>query len=124
MSVNLGDRKEIQNWIREKMPDMIRDLKRICRIRSVAETKGTSQPPYGQGCIDVLEEMLAIGKENGFETHNYDNYVGRISLCGKTDVTGAGENKDGGTEDIGIWAWMWWMKSPWRTGTMNRISLW
>ncbi len=104
MSVNLGDRKEIQNWIREKMPDMIRDLKRICRIRSVAETKGTSQPPYGQGCIDVLEEMLAIGKENGFETHNYDNYVGRISLCGKTDVTGAGENKDGGTEDIGIWA--------------------
>ena len=60
MKISLGDRKEIQSWIRGKMPDMIRDLKRICRIRSVAETKEADQPPYGQGCIDVLEEMLAI----------------------------------------------------------------
>lgn len=104
MKISLGDRKEIQSWIRGKMPDMIRDLKRICRIRSVAETKEADQPPYGQGCIDVLEEMLAIGRENGYETHNYDNYVGRIRLPGKNDMPGEEKNGAERTEDIGIWA--------------------
>ena len=99
----MTDRKEIRAWIRKKMPDMVRDLERICRIRSVAETKGTSCPPYGQGCIDVLNEMLRIGEENGFSVRNYDSYVGRISL---TDGV-LPEDGDCGTEkkeSIGIWA--------------------
>lgn len=87
-------REEIRAWVREKMPDVIRDLERICRIRSVAETKNPKTAPYGQGCVDVLEEMLLIGKENGFSTHNYDNYVGRITWPLETDM----EN------GIGIWA--------------------
>ena len=92
--ITAAGREEIRRWVQEKMPEVIRDLERICRIRSVAETKNPQRLPYGQGCVDVLEEMLLIGKENGFTTHNYDNYVGRITWPVQADM----EN------GIGIWA--------------------
>lgn len=85
---------EIQNWIEKNMPGIVEDLKRICRIRSVAdlETKATEEMPYGKGCRDVLQEMLLLGEENGFQTHNFENYVGRITYPGKTE------------KNIGVWA--------------------
>lgn len=83
---------EIRTWIDEKMPNIVENLKQICRIRSVAEVKQPDCPPYGWGCIAVLQEMLRLGKESGFETHNYENYVGRITYPGKD------------SENIGIWA--------------------
>ena len=84
---------EIQQWVEDKMPDIVKDLTHICRIRSVAETEAVQCPPYGKGCLEVLEEMLHMGEENGFSTRNYDNYVGKISY----DTS---EQK----ESIGIWA--------------------
>ncbi len=83
---------EIQNWIDQNMPHIIEDLKRICRIRSVAELENPSALPYGRGCLEVLNEMLEIGRENGFETYNYDNYVGKIIYPGRT------------SENVGIWS--------------------
>lgn len=83
---------EIRKWIQDNMPCLIEDLKRICKIPSIAQVKDPSIAPFGQACRDVLEEMLLLGKENGFQTHNYDHYVGRITYPGAT-----GEN-------IGIWA--------------------
>ena len=57
-----GDMKklEIKEWVAGKMPDVVEDLKRICRVKSVAEVKETACPPYGQGCMDVLKEMLLL----------------------------------------------------------------
>lgn len=40
---------EIQQWVEDKMPDIVKDLTRICRIRSVAETEAVQCPPYGKG---------------------------------------------------------------------------
>ena len=40
----------------------------------------------------LLNKMLQIGQEEGFETRNFDNYVGSITYPGKTK------------ENIGIWA--------------------
>ncbi len=89
---NRPSNSEIKEWVHGQMPELIEILKEICRIRSVAEVKDASVKPYGQGCIDVLQEMLRIGGENGFAVRNYDNYVGSITLPGKTK------------ENIGIWA--------------------
>lgn len=86
------DTSEIRAWIKRKMPDLVEDLKRICRIRSVAQLNGPECLPYGAGCRDVLKEMLSLGEENGFLIHNYENYVGRITYQGKTE------------KNIGIWA--------------------
>lgn len=86
------EQKEIRQWIEQKLPEIVEDLKRICRIRSVADVSGNPDAkPFGSGCIEVLEEMLAMGRENGFQVRNHENYVGCISLPGK--------NK----KQIGIW---------------------
>lgn len=81
----------VEQWVQEQMPALLEDLITITNIRSVAQTKDAKVLPYGQGCIDALEKMLEIGKEYGFQTTNYDNYVGCIALNDLTD-------------DIGIWA--------------------
>ena len=61
------------------MPELVETLKAICRVRSVAETKDPSCTPYGEGCKKVLQDMLATGREAGFSTENFEDYVGRIS---------------------------------------------
>lgn len=84
---------EIRQWIDNRTPDIVRDLTRICRIRSVAEVEAAQCPPFGKGCREVLEEMLHIGEENGFFVQNFDNYVGKISYAASPEA-----------DAIGIWA--------------------
>lgn len=84
--------QDIREWIDRKMPELVETLKTICRVRSVAETKNPSCEPYGEGCKKALHDMLAIGREAGFPTENFDDYVGRISCPGKQK------------ENIAIWA--------------------
>lgn len=84
--------KEIREWIDRKMPDLTEDLKTICRIRSVADIKDPACKPYGEGCRKVLRDMLELGRAAGFETENFDDYVGRITYPGRQK------------ENIAIWA--------------------
>ncbi len=112
LNKNKAGLPEIQQWVEDKMPDIVKDLTRICRIRSVAETEAVQCPPYGKGCLEVLEEMLQMGEENGFSTRNYDNYVGKISYD-------APEQK----ESIGIWAHLDVVDEG-KAGTMNLMSRW
>lgn len=81
----------IEKWVQNQTPALLTDLITITNIRSVAETKTPQVLPFGQGCIDVLNKMLELGDANGFQTRNYDNYVGCIELNDLDD-------------DIGIWA--------------------
>ena len=57
-----SEQQKTEQWIEDKLPEIVRDLTRICRIRSVAEPEGAKVPPYGQGCKEVLEEMLQLGR--------------------------------------------------------------
>lgn len=86
------NRQEIREWIDRKLPELTETLKEICRIRSVAEPKGAVCAPYGEGCKKVLHTMLQIGRDAGFETENFEDYVGRISYPGRKK------------ENIGIWS--------------------
>lgn len=96
MISQMPQRQEVERWIKEKLPDIEKDLVRICKIRSVAEVTGAKELPYGTGCRQVLQEMLFMGEENGFEVRNYDNYVGCISYGSTTDEYQA--------DAVGIWA--------------------
>ncbi len=40
--------------------------------------KHTSKTPFGKGAADCLVYFLHLAEELGFETHNYDNYVGEV----------------------------------------------
>ena len=81
-------------------------------VNSIAESirfdsslgKHTSKTPFGQGAADCLAHFLTLAESLGFETKNYDNYVGEVLfgegeefaiLC-HLDVVPAG---DGWTKD-------------------------
>mgnify|MGYP004469930713 CR=1 FL=1 len=83
--------KEIASWVSDKMPQLVKDLTRICRIPSVAVVPEDKKPPYGPECVRVLDEMLQIGREYGLDTKNFDSCVGRIRY-------------GDGDKSIGIWS--------------------
>lgn len=85
------DAPPIREWIQANRERIIGDLRRIVRIRSVSEPNG-DPAPFGQGCRDVLDEMLRICKEYGIESENLDYYCGSAYLPGKTET------------EIGIWS--------------------
>ena len=69
----------IDAWLDENRDNIIRDIRRIVKIPSVSKP-GVDQYPFGKDCKDALDEMLQIGKEHGFYTESYDDYVGSIGL--------------------------------------------
>ena len=38
----------------------------------------TAKMPFGKGAYDCLNHFLTLAEELGFETHNYDGYVGEV----------------------------------------------
>lgn len=71
--------QKIDQWIDDHREDIIRDICRIASIRSVS-TPGEGGAPFGLGCQKVLHEMLKMGEEQGFKTHNYEDYCGALWL--------------------------------------------
>ena len=85
---------------------LAKDISALCRINSV---EGEAKPgmPFGEGPAKALEEALRMGRELGFKTENFDNYVGHIEfgegeemvgILGHVDVVPAGEG---------------WERDPW-----------
>ena len=46
--------REIALWVSDKMPQLVKDLTRICRIPSVAVVPEDKKPPYGPEKILTL----------------------------------------------------------------------
>ncbi|MFG6121218.1 dipeptidase PepV [Thalassobacillus sp. B23F22_16] len=73
-------------------------VKRLLRIPSVFEED--SNYPFGKKIDDALKEMLAIGREDGFQVKNLSGYAGHIEwgegeqilgILGHLDVVPAGD---------------------------------
>lgn len=82
----------IGRWFEEHREQMAADIMRLVRIPSISVPQKDDEAPFGQACRDCLEEMLAIGREHGFCTENYENRVGSIG----------GQSKDW-EKMIGFW---------------------
>ncbi len=52
-------------------------LLNLLRIRSV-KTQPKEDAPFGEGVRDALTYTLSLAKDLGFETINYDNYIGEV----------------------------------------------
>lgn len=78
---------KVLEWLRGHRDDIVRDIARLVKIRSVATY---DDPPYpmGNGCKQVLEEALALGREHGFIGHNYEDYCGSLCLNDKPPYIG------------------------------------
>ena len=42
-------------------------------------SKGTPEKPFGEGAAKCLQDFLSLAEEMGFETQNYENYIGEVS---------------------------------------------
>ncbi len=63
------------------MPQYLNEaVEKICEsIRfDSSPTERTAQMPFGKGAYDCLSHYLSLAEELGFETHNYDGYIGEV----------------------------------------------
>lgn len=72
-------RKQLEAWIDAHFDELVEDIRRLVRIPSVA-TYNEEGYPFGKGCKDALDEVLAMGRRYGFETHNYEDHCGCMTL--------------------------------------------
>ncbi len=70
---------KIDHWMETHREELIQDICRLVKIPSISNPEEEVKP-YGKGCRDALAEMLKIGQEYGFRTHNYEGYVGALWL--------------------------------------------
>ena len=72
-------KEKIDAWVEAHSEDFVRDVSRLVAIDS---TKGEPAPgaPFGQGPAAALREMLALCREKGFSSTDYDGYVGTADL--------------------------------------------
>lgn len=77
-------------WLEANRENMLNDLRRIVSIKSVSDEESDVKP-FGQGCRDVLDEMLKICGEHGIECQNHEYYCGSAFMKGETD------------KEVGIW---------------------
>lgn len=82
----------VSAWFDAHREQMTQDIARLVRIPSISAPQEGDDAPFGEACRECLEEMLAIGREHGFCTENYENRVGSIG----------GPNKDW-DHMIGFW---------------------
>lgn len=69
---------KVSRWFDEHRDKMTEDIMRLVRIPSISCPQEGEEAPFGKGCRDCLEEMLALGRKHGFCTENYENRVGSI----------------------------------------------
>ncbi len=69
----------------------------IARLVNVKERKGGPEPgkPFGPGPAAALDEALALCRELGFSTSDYDHYVGLADL----------NYKETGCTSWATWTW-------------------
>ena len=65
--------------------EMKQSLKKLITFPSVQEAPAGDKP-FGEGVFAALDYFLNLAKSFGFETINYDNYIGEVDFGeGKTE---------------------------------------
>lgn len=70
----------IEKYVDEHLPEMIEDLKTLCRINSV-RSEAEYFAPFGKGSLDALNAASKMASEYGFTVTDYDSYVRTADLC-------------------------------------------
>ena len=72
----------IDEYFNKNKDSMLKDICKVIRIKSDRQ-EAKEGMPCGEGGVRALEEALSIAKNMGFETKNYDNYVGTVDFNNK-----------------------------------------
>lgn len=76
-----------KHFVQENLTSITED---ICKLVSINTVNDTARPgkPFGEGIDKGLNFILKVGKELGFETNNFDGYVGEISVGSGSETIG------------------------------------
>ncbi len=77
--------RKADEFIEENIEDIIRDIKSIVDVPSVAG-EPTEDAPYGQEVKRALTTALGIADRMGFSTTNCDNHLGFAEIKGREDA--------------------------------------
>lgn len=67
----------LDQFVDENKDQFVSDLKELVSVKSVKEAP-VEGAPFGMGPKKAMEKAMEIAERYGFETKNYDNYVGGI----------------------------------------------
>ena len=84
-------REKLDQWFDLHWEELLKDLQQLVRIPSIARYDDP-RTPYGPACLEVLQEMLRIGRSYGFRTENVADRFGTLTMQDATPL-----------EEIGIW---------------------
>ena len=70
---------KIDKYIEEHKQEMIEDIFELCRINS-EKMPAEEDMPFGPGAAECLDTALDMAEGYGFETLDYDGYVGCIDM--------------------------------------------
>ncbi|HLQ74779.1 MAG TPA: dipeptidase PepV, partial [Alloiococcus sp.] len=80
------------NWkeeVKKYQDDFLEDLKELLRIDSVRnDDEATDEFPVGPGPAKALHKVLEIGKRDGFETKQLENWAGHIEYGDGDEILG------------------------------------
>ena len=71
--------KKIDQYIDEHFDEMLDTLRSLIQIPSY-RTQAAEGKPYGEKVAQALDKALYICKDFGFETHNFDHYMGTVTF--------------------------------------------
>ncbi len=63
--------------MQEYFQEIVKSISEIVKFDSV-QTAPLEGMPFGKGTADSLRYFLELAQSFGFETHNYDNYIGEV----------------------------------------------
>ena len=69
-----------KNGIDEHFDALLQDVEKLVAVPSVSQVTESEETPFGEGCRKALDTALAMAKGYGFETRNYENRCGSVSL--------------------------------------------
>ena len=81
-------RKELHTILDSYHQEMIGNLRKLIKIRSVV-TEATVNAPFGKDIQESLDFILSLGEKKGFSCKNYDNYICEITLGKEAQSVGA-----------------------------------
>ena len=72
-------KEKIESYIEAHKQEMLEDICELCRINS-EKMPAEEDMPFGPGAAECLDTALDMAEGYGFETTDYDGYVGCVDL--------------------------------------------
>ena len=106
-------KEKISAWVDAHKDEMLEDICELCRVNS-EKMPAEEDMPFGPGTAECLDMALDMAEGYGFETCDYDGYVGcvdmnelphQLDILAHLDCTGRGRLDCDRAVQAGIKGW-------------------